>query len=103
MRINKLWWVMLYAWLFIIPTSQADKLLIEGINSEPPNVLEGIPRPKNGMKMQRVKEIFGPPNQALKPVGRPPIIRWIYDDFTIYFENNIVINTVVNKKNKTQQ
>jgi len=102
MRINRLWWIMFYAWLFIIPTSHADKLLIEGINSEPPNVLEGIPRPTNGMKMKRVKEIFGPPQQALEPVGRPRIIRWIYKDFIVYFENNIVINTVVNKKNKTQ-
>ncbi len=103
MRINRLCWIMFYAWLFIIPTSHADKLLIEGINSEPPNLFDGIPRPKNRMKMQRVKDIFGAPKQALKAVGRPPIIRWIYDDFTVYFENNIVINTVVNKKPKTQQ
>ena len=103
MRINKLWWVICYAWLLVIPISQADKLLIEGINSEPPNLLKGIPRPKNGMKMQRVKEVFDAPKQTSKPVGNPPIIRWTYDEFTVYFENNIVINTVVNKKNKTQQ
>jgi hypothetical protein len=28
-------------------------------------------------------------------VGDPPITRWVYDRFTVYFENDRVIHSVV--------
>jgi len=73
----------------------ADKLLVEGIISEPPNSLEGVPRPKPGMTATRVKKIFGKPSQTSEPIGNPPISRWQYEKFEVVFERNHVINTVL--------
>lgn len=73
----------------------ADKLLVEAIGNEPPNSLEGIPRPKPGMTAKRVKEIFGKPLSVSEPVGNPPITRWQYKQFEVVYEQNYVINTVL--------
>ena len=52
--------------------------------------------PGRGMTMTQVEEKFGPPLQKLPEVGDPPIIRWIYPDYTVYFEYQYVINSVLN-------
>ena len=50
--------------------------------------------PNRGMTMERVERAFGQPRQRLAPVGDPPITRWVYDGFTVYFEHHIVITSV---------
>lgn len=52
--------------------------------------------PGRGMTMERVEEKFGPPMEKLPEVGDPPIIRWIYPSYTVYFEYQYVINSVLN-------
>ncbi len=52
--------------------------------------------PGRGMNMTQVEEKFGPPMEKLPEVGDPPIIRWIYPDYTVYFEYQYVINSVLN-------
>ena len=52
--------------------------------------------PGRGMNMTQVEERFGSPLQKLPEVGDPPIIRWIYPDYTVYFEYQYVINSVLN-------
>ena len=52
--------------------------------------------PGRGMNMTQVEEKFGPPLQKLPEVGDPPIIRWIYADYTVYFEYEFVINSILN-------
>jgi len=47
------------------------------------------------MTMQQVEENFGPPHDKLPAAGDPPISRWIYDDFTVYFERQYIIHAVV--------
>jgi len=90
--------VTIFALLFLTnTTTYADKLLVEGIINEPPNSLEGIPRPRTGMSAERVKEIFGKPQKKSEPVGRPPISRWHYEKFVVVYEGNTVINTVIKK------
>jgi hypothetical protein len=61
----------------------------------PPNSSEGIMRPTNNMTMSQVREKFGEPKEELAPVGDPPITRWVYDGYTVYFEGNRVIHSVV--------
>ena len=51
--------------------------------------------PKAGMTMKQVEKAFGAPVKKVDPVGKPPITRWIYDQFTVYFENKYVIHAVV--------
>ena len=56
-----------------------------------------VNRPAKGEKMENVESQFGEPNEIINAIGEPPIIRWIYRDFTVYFEHEYVIHTVVKK------
>ena len=53
--------------------------------------------PLRGMSMQDVEQIYGTPLEAHDGVGTPPIVRWRYASFTVYFENRWVINSVINQ------
>jgi len=53
--------------------------------------------PMRGMSMDQVAAKFGQPIEKLKPVGDPPITRWTYDGYTVYFERSYVIQSVVNR------
>ena len=88
--------LLLLTGFFLISTgAQADVLLIESIAKEPPNATSGLLRPTNGLSMQAVAAKFGEPAEKIGPVGEPPISRWIYDGFTVYFEHNLVIHSTV--------
>jgi len=52
--------------------------------------------PGRGMNMTQVEEKFGPPLEKLPEVGDPPISRWEYSSFTVYFEYEFVINSILN-------
>ena len=41
-----------------------------------------------------VLERFGLADEEHKPVGQPPITRWDYREFSVYFEYDHVINSV---------
>jgi hypothetical protein len=53
------------------------------------------PAPTRGMTMDQVAKRFGEPQEKLPPVGKPPITRWKYPQFTVYFESKYVIDSVV--------
>jgi len=55
-----------------------------------------LDRPKGGMSMQAVESRYGAPQERHAAVGKPPITRWDYPAFTVFFENDRVIHTVVN-------
>jgi len=80
--------------LFMLPAAQADELNIHSVSEAPPNTPEGVLRPQRGLSTQQVEEQFGPPREKLAPVGDPPITRWSYDKFTVYFEHQYVIHSV---------
>jgi hypothetical protein len=54
-----------------------------------------ISRPGRGMTMHSVETKFGAPQDRHGPVGQPPISRWDYHGFRVFFENDRVIHTVV--------
>ena len=54
--------------------------------------------PGHGMTMTQVEEKFGAPLEKSPEVGDPPINRWVYNNFTVYFEYQYVINAVTNIK-----
>lgn len=56
-----------------------------------------IELPIRGMSMETVESRFGAPNQKMAPVGDPPITRWVYDNYTVYFEYKTVIHSVLNR------
>ncbi|MGD2082686.1 MAG: hypothetical protein PVF91_06960 [Chromatiales bacterium] len=72
---------------------QADVLLVDAIAQR----AAGPARPSNGATMDGVRARYGEPAERLAPVGDPPITRWIYDAFTVYFEYDRVITSVPNR------
>jgi len=54
-----------------------------------------IARPARGMTMQAVEAKFGAPQQRYPAVGEPPISRWDYPGFSVFFEKDRVIHAVV--------
>jgi hypothetical protein len=73
----------------------ADVLLIDSINSAPINSEEGIPRPSRAMSMDQVTQRYGQPVTAYPSVGEPPITRWDYNDYSVFFEYDLVLTSVV--------
>ncbi len=81
-----------------IPLSAVSEvLLIDVIAESPPNSPAGLIRPSHGMSMDTVKQRFGEPTEVYSPVGEPPITRWGYQGYSVYFERDLVITTVVHQ------
>ena len=51
--------------------------------------------PTRGMTMNQVAAKFGAPVTKVPAVGKPPISRWEYPGFVVYFESDHVIDSVV--------
>ena len=51
--------------------------------------------PSRGMTMSQVASKFGEPVTKVAAVGKPPISRWEYPGFVVYFEHDHVIHSVV--------
>ncbi len=54
-----------------------------------------VPTPSRGMTMDQVASKFGAPVTKVPPVGKPPISRWEYPGFVVYFDQNFVIHSVI--------
>jgi len=54
-----------------------------------------LERPSRGMSMPAVEARFGQPANRRSAVGEPPITRWDYPGFAVYFEHQYVIHAVV--------
>ncbi|MBT8149437.1 MAG: phosphodiesterase [Pseudomonadales bacterium] len=52
-------------------------------------------RPVAGMTGKAVVARFGDPISTAPAVGNPPISRWEYPDFYVYFEYNHVVHAVL--------
>jgi hypothetical protein len=50
--------------------------------------------PWHGLKMEEVERRFGTPNSREPAVGQPPITRWNYDGFSVFFEHRTVLHAV---------
>lgn len=75
-----------------VGTLSADVLLIEEVRQA-----ERMDLPTNGMKQADVRARFGEPVTTHAPVGDPPITRWDYTGWSVYFEYNLVLFTVLHK------
>ncbi len=70
----------------------ADSLLVQRVERAKASSL-----PRAGAAMVDVEAQYGAPTEKRDAVGQPPIARWIYPAFTVYFEYDKVVNAVVNK------
>jgi hypothetical protein len=75
-------------------TAQAETLLMKRVREE-----RGMNAPRRGMSMEQVERRFGAPQNKLAAAGgdapkHPVINRWEYPNYIVYFERNIVIDSV---------
>ncbi len=56
-----------------------------------------VATPTRGMSMEQVSSKFGAPATKVAAVGTPPISRWEYPGFVVYFEADHVIHSVVSE------
>jgi hypothetical protein len=80
----------------------ADTLLIQRAQVAAKMVL-----PRRGQSMAAVEAAFGAPVRKHAAVGggsasNPPIARWDYPTFSVYFENGHVVNSVVAKASELE-
>jgi len=59
---------------------------------------DAVQTPHRGASQASVASRYGEPRQRVAAVGQPPISRWVYDSFTVYFEGDHVIHAVVTGK-----
>lgn len=88
---------LLLALLALPGLAGAETLLIERVQQENKAAM-----PARGMSMAQVQARFGAPGDRLDPRGGqkhqwPTINRWRYPGFTVYFENNKVIDAVATR------
>lgn len=74
--------------LAAVSRAQADELQL---TTEPQG---SATRPARGMSMEKVEATFGAPSNRVPAVGQPPITRWEYPGFVVYFEHQLVIHAV---------
>lgn len=82
--------------MFAVP-AMAETLLVERLQVE-----QSMQLPARGQSMAQVEARFGVPAERLDPRGGqkrqwPAINRWVYPDFTVYFEKDRVIDAVANR------
>lgn len=54
-----------------------------------------LQRPAPGITMKEVEAQFGAPQERHPSVGEPPITRWDYPGFSVFFDHDRVIHSVV--------
>ena len=72
--------------------AQGDVLLIEPVRE-----VGMMDVPVNGMRMNEVESRFGAPTSRGAPVGDPPITRWVYEHWSVFFEYDRALFTVLHK------
>lgn len=72
----------------VVDTARADELKMT------PAPQAAADRPSRGMSMEKVEAKFGAPAKRVPAVGEPPITRWEYPGFVVYFEHHLVLHSV---------
>ena len=68
----------------------ADVLIIVEVRQA-----ERMELPENGQSKADVEAKFGTPAQRQSAVGDPPISSWKYDKYSVYFEYDLVLFSVL--------
>lgn len=84
--------VLAFILAFAFQIAHADVLIIDEVRQ-----VERMNLPQNGKNKSDVEAKFGAPLQKLPAVGDPPISSWKYDKYSVYFEHDLVLFTVLHK------
>jgi hypothetical protein len=96
MKLNPLFATLLLSIAALSATSlMADDVVLPKADESAPPAAAPIKLPPRGSTMSTVEAAFGAPINREEAVGTPPITRWEYSQFVVYFENDRVIHSVV--------
>jgi len=89
--------LVLSALLCFAGAASADTLLVDRAQHK-----AHVALPERGLSTAQVQARFGAPSERLDPRGGqksqwPTINRWVYPQFTVYFERDRVIDAVLNQ------
>ena len=75
--------------------AQADVLLVDSVQAG-----SDVPTPRKASNMTQVRQQYGEPASQHAAVGEPPITRWDYAGFSVFFEHDLVLHSVVHRTTK---
>ncbi|MFQ5549161.1 MAG: hypothetical protein ACE5FV_12780 [Woeseia sp.] len=93
-RINTGW---LVAVGLFAGAASGETLDMQGTEGADQAAYEESGRPTRGMTQARVEALYGAPQNTEAAVGDPPISRWHYEKFVVYFEYDRVIHAVLKR------
>jgi len=82
----------LVAGLLVVASAHAEIVRMPGGGY---SVTESAQMPKPGQTPEQVLQAFGEPSYRHGPVGTPAISSWEYPGFQVYFEEQLVLHTVI--------
>jgi len=81
--------------LLLLALGAATPALAETLSTDTGNPAAAGDHPNRGSTMAAVQGRFGEPAQRHATVGNPPITRWDYPQFSVYFEHDRVLHSVL--------
>ena len=81
--------------LLLLALSAATPALAETLSTDTGNPAAIGGQPNRGSSMAAVQGRFGEPTQRHATIGNPPITRWDYPQFSVYFEHDRVLHAVL--------
>jgi hypothetical protein len=81
--------------LLMLALGAAAPALAETLSTDTGNPASAGERPHRGSTMTQVESQYGAPSNRHAAVGNPPITRWDYPQFSVYFEHDRVLHTVL--------
>lgn len=90
--LGKIFPALVLAALAIPGLAAGDTLLVDGVKQARSSADQ---RPSRGMTMAQVESNWGQPAARKPAVGDPPITRWDYAGFSVFFEYSHVVHAVL--------
>jgi hypothetical protein len=81
--------------LLLLALGAATPAPAETLSTDTGNASAAGDRPNRGSTMTAVQGRFGEPTERHAAVGSPPITRWDYPQFSVYFEHDRVLHSVL--------
>jgi hypothetical protein len=81
--------------LLLLALLTAQPALAETLSTATGDPAAVAERPNRGSSMATVQSKFGEPTNRHSAVGDPPITRWDYPHFAVYFEHDRVLHAVL--------
>lgn len=81
--------------LLLLALGAAQPALAETLSTDTGDPVLASERPNRGNTMATIQSRYGEPTNRHSAVGNPPITRWDYPQFAVYFEHDRVLHAVL--------